>query len=755
MSIHPAAVPRTHDPSAAPKALLQLSAARGTLALELATPFTLGPLVLSRLVTSLDDLDFPVDLSGGVARFRHRRGSLQHLVVDARLAELASFLEPKARSALNSPQLKLSLLPADYGLTVGVHDETFALAFTALFAPDDDTLRFVVTDARGVGVRLPHHGVALRLARTLCGPKAERQGSIVLMDRPLTRLMREALLDAGARLPSCQGVRFEWHDTDQGLQLVASRSAGEGVPPHHVVRGVELARIARLGDDALVDGRLEDARAAYLSSLEAAPRHPALVLRIAELDNLMGNNPEAALASVVEAMPAVDGGLIAAHLLQEVGDRQAALVAARRAAEGESYSPLAARILALCAQYTDDHHEQLIALDEAIARCPSCPSVRRQRVRARLAFGHFDDATSDLSQLEASARGAPARFDVCLEAGELLMEARSHQAARMFFERALRYAPRSAQASVGLARAFLALGDAKRGLALLSRAVGLLETGDPESPALVLDLASALAEHARDLPAAIYHARSIPFGLRETVAARALEGRWRHRLDDRVGATLAYAQAREAAAQLPPDTLSDSAPWLEEAAHFELDVTGDPVAAKRHAEMALRGRPHDPALQALFRRAAAVQQQQVRADHVPVPPTPTPDEPPAAADASPRTQPPDAAPATIPPPQDDPQDDEVAREQRIDTLTDVIRANPNDQSAVRELCTLLERAGRHLDLLALVSARLEESADQDLIADLQTARRRALHALVESARAEGRPDEAEMYEMVLGELDEI
>src|SRR5262245_51838081 len=68
---------------------LRLAVARGTLGIELDAPFALGPLRVTNLAISLPGLRFPLDLSGGVARFRHRRGLLARLAVDAGTTELA------------------------------------------------------------------------------------------------------------------------------------------------------------------------------------------------------------------------------------------------------------------------------------------------------------------------------------------------------------------------------------------------------------------------------------------------------------------------------------------------------------------------------------------------------------------------------------------------------------------------------------------------------------------------------------------
>src|SRR5262245_40376149 len=63
---------------------LRLALSRGALGIELDTPFVLGPVVVSELALSLAGIRFPVDLSGGVPRFRHRRGALQRLAIRAK-----------------------------------------------------------------------------------------------------------------------------------------------------------------------------------------------------------------------------------------------------------------------------------------------------------------------------------------------------------------------------------------------------------------------------------------------------------------------------------------------------------------------------------------------------------------------------------------------------------------------------------------------------------------------------------------------
>ena len=66
------------------------------------------------------------------------------------------------------------------------------------------------------------------------------------------------------------------------------------------------------------------------------------------------------------------------------------------------------------------------------------------------------------------------------------------------------------------------------------------------------------------------------------------------------------------------------------------------------------------------------------------------------------------------------------------------------------LADALARLGRDLELFALLSARIEEGGDE-VRHELWPRRREVLARLADVARAEGRPSEAELYEMMGGE----
>src|SRR3954466_12829458 len=91
--------------------LLRLAVSRGLLGIELDAPFALGPLEVTELALSLPGVRFPVDLSGGVARFRHRRGALTRIVVEASTTDLIAWAAPRLRGILGDSTPELILAP--------------------------------------------------------------------------------------------------------------------------------------------------------------------------------------------------------------------------------------------------------------------------------------------------------------------------------------------------------------------------------------------------------------------------------------------------------------------------------------------------------------------------------------------------------------------------------------------------------------------------------------------------------------------
>src|SRR5580692_2900408 len=163
----PIAPPRP-PPAPAPPAppgdrpALRLAVSRGVLGIELDAPFALGPLRVVELALGIPGVRFPVDLSGGVPRFRHRRGALSRVAVELGAAELAAWAAPRLRGILGEATPEVMIAVAPSGLLVGLCAGEAALAFDVLVAPIDGDLRLLPERARGIGLGAPPHVLAMR-----------------------------------------------------------------------------------------------------------------------------------------------------------------------------------------------------------------------------------------------------------------------------------------------------------------------------------------------------------------------------------------------------------------------------------------------------------------------------------------------------------------------------------------------------------------------------------------------------------------
>src|SRR6185503_9080945 len=134
---------------------LRLAVTKGGLGLELEHPLPVGSLQAEQLSISLVGLSFPVDLSGGVAPFRHRRGALERLSLTARRDQVAAALAPRMRGAIGAATPTVTLAAIAGGVMIGLVDGATALACDVLWAPSEGDLRLVVSSPRSVGLGPP------------------------------------------------------------------------------------------------------------------------------------------------------------------------------------------------------------------------------------------------------------------------------------------------------------------------------------------------------------------------------------------------------------------------------------------------------------------------------------------------------------------------------------------------------------------------------------------------------------------------
>jgi tetratricopeptide (TPR) repeat protein len=729
---------------------LQLAIGREGIGLELARPAGLGCLVVTELSATLTGVRFPVDVSGGVPRFRHRRGELQQLQLELPVRSLERWAAPRLRGmvGIGTPEVWIAAAAARATVCVScvsdvpAPDGRAVVAFDLHALADGEELLLVVDRARGVGLPAPATAIAVACVEALLGEgiAAERTGALFCVRRPARQVLRALLPEAGARVPASEQVRWAALGAhDDVWVLHASRDAPGHAPDERALIARETARILKEADDALVQGRLAEARAAYVDALERAPRHPEITRRIVDIDLRAGGRAEAALAMLAEARPAsaqpeasrVENaelfGTMQGELFAEIGDVAAAVANLERAGDTEPAAWLGARAYEMAAGLASDAEDSAAWLDKALARAPRSTSARWARVARRLQLGRIEDALADVQHLEAQAKGGRTRHAVWLRAGRAWQSAGLTGRAAPLFERALRFAPEDPAALAGLGVALLGEGRVTRGVALLTRALEAAESTGEAASFIALELARAIAERLADLPTAIAQVTTIAADTREAAVARGLEGRWRARLGDLAGAVLAFARLREFAASLPlgtehPDA-SSIAELLMEAATLHQRTLGDPLAAQRHLAVALRLRPQDAGLRQAYRDvgAALLQGPRAAAEQPPVATAP------AVGTPAEATEPPRSA------------------EERVEELTHRLQANARDDGAAEELAVLLEKLERGHELVALLSARLEDATPEGR-ARLVPRARAALERLASAANTGGRPADAALFE---------
>ena len=746
---------------------LRLAIGREGIGLELARPARLGCLSVTDLSATLPGVRFPVDVSGGVPRFRHRRGELQRLEVELPARLLERWAAPRLRGLVGTrtPEVWIEVRRAAATVCVAA---TFdpeeaetprsppVLAFDVHALAEGDDLVLVVEQARGTDLPLAATALAVACVEGLLRGTAERAGASFVLRSSAAAIVRALLPEAGARVPAADAVRWTSVAAAGDTWILhAVQGAAPAASSDEALRAREIAMLLRDADDVLVRGDEAAARDLYVDALERAPRHPEIARRIVDLDARAGGRAEAALATLVEArFPGGTSGearfgTLPGELLVETGDLEAALASLERAGETERAPALAARAYEIAARAARDPEDAARWLDRALARSPRSTSARWARVTRRLELRRLEDALADVEHLEAQARGGRAKHTVWLRAGRAWHAAGLSSRAGTLFERALRFVPDEPRALAGLGVAMVGEGRAARGVAVLERALEVAAARAEATSPILLELGRALAEKLDDLPTAVSRVSAIPPDAPEAMVARGLEGRWRARLGDLAGAALSFARLRELASTLAPHTggsADDSrgravAALLREAADVERTRLHDPLAAQRHLAVALRLRPRDADLLRAYREIGAAVAGEGASESEPLESS-QPFDDAEGASATHRTVSERPLLDLSLPADGDAGDAEFAG--RIDELTRRLQGDPTDDAVADELATLLEQAGRGHELLALLSGRLEDAAPERR-AELVPRARAALERLAAEAEAAGRHDEAGLY----------
>ncbi len=598
-------MPAPKDEAARPaseKVLLRLAVSRGALGLELAEPCAFGPLRIVEFSVTFPGLRYPIDLSGGVSQFRHRRGVLERLAIELQPHTLSVWFAQRLHELIGPLERPPRVSATTERLEFGFNSASAALAFDLVWAPLEGHACFVVEQARGIGLSGPALAYVERALDSTLGHVAKREGRLIRFERGVQRLLQEWLAPEGVRLPGSDSGQFGPPNLGPENSLILSLDAA--LPPSELsraaLRAVEWARFLREPDELLARGEFEQARILYMRLLDEAPRHPEIVKLIAEIDSLSTVAPNVQLGMLRELGQDLPLLPVTAALLELASEPEAACQAYEAFARSEAFAPLAAFALLTAARSAPDVRAQQAFFDKAVARCPSLASVRWARFEARVVSGKLSAALIDAEQLEHLSQGANERSAVCLKvARDFHAAGRAEEAAR-FFERSLRYTPEDIEATSGLARALAGVGRHQQAIKLLLRATALSEKRGQPDVGACLDLALLLAEELHDLPQAISRVRQVTHESGRLPQARFLEASWRAELGDLSGASAAFHRFREAL-ELEPQPKQEVVAWLIRAATFAEQQMLDWEAAEGYWALAVRLFPHDTELGALYR----------------------------------------------------------------------------------------------------------------------------------------------------------
>ena len=752
----------TAAPKASPRVELCLLIGPKQIGLAIAKPTRVGPVSVEELEVFLPGLGFPLDVSGGVTRFRHRRGELRRVRLSLSWDELCTYAAVRLRDAIvpGTPRVRFEKAglgapdaPQSSTLVVEISEPPVApkgtsatwarapnvLAFEVTITLANDDVSIVVGEARGAGLPGPATRMAIEAMARLLGSSFRADGATFSIGKLGTSVASTIFPEAGARAPKAGALGSSGLVIDaRGMELTLREGRGF-VGDERALRACEAARLTLEADRLLLAGDLEGARVAAIDALGRAPRHPEIARRLVELDVLVDGRAEAANAILRDAehTVALRLGDLPTTLLERTGDRTGALARAVRDADREPCATLRATLRARAASLSEDPFGALRELDEAATDAPAYPFVHWASLIRALEATRFEDAAAQAGFLEALVPTLGEKCRILVAIGQAYV-AHGHRAhAHAPFERALRYIPDDPDGLAGLGEALVGAGKAVRGAAILARAAMLSKTTDTHAAA-TLALARALEAPIGDLPAAAARAREIPTGHAKSPFARLLEGRVRARSGDHEGALLAFARLRE-----EPLTI-DHVPLLVEAATLEKNVLADTAAAIRSIRRALQLSPVDPSLFAFERSLRDLPKGNDR-DVLAGPDVPLEIGESFAID----TQTSFAAPASQTFSHETKvweEDDESTLDARVERLTEMLRGDPTRDEVVDELVELLTRLGRGLELLALLSARLEDAPPERR--DALVVHQRAVLARLEvDARAAGRNEEASLFAM--------
>jgi len=517
-------------------------------------PLTVAPgLVISDFALQIPDVSFPFNLTGGAFRYQRKTllFGLLELVVDAEL--LIRRVAEVSAQVSELEELKLHFRPGYLeGQARLRQPERTPLTFKVAFDGDGDKLAVYLYDVRLYGFSsLPAPRVAVLLSQVIAElellPGVELRGATGFSSRLLPQLCQWAAVSRGFRVPLLDQARLSAAEvSSQGLRL---RFSAGGVPPptafdEELLLTLEGARAFAEAEALVAQGKLVEAREAYLRHGDATEAHPFAAERLlsllvadpqahemaldvaASLLKRRDRSPAALWGEAVvrerrgEGARAAERYLALCALSRKASEETAAFFAAEAAARaGRDRAPqMAVKALHELLGLRPDHLPSLKSLarasDLARDRAGAIRAYRRIAAlarepteaaeahvhMARLSAETEDDVAGARLHCEAALRLAPDHPDALYLLGELCYRSGEHLRAIRALDRLREVAmarhelPRVGQASLLAGKVWEGGLEQPENALLRYREAASLLASEPEPHYLVARVAEALGK---------------------------------------------------------------------------------------------------------------------------------------------------------------------------------------------------------------------------------------------------------------------
>jgi|GEM_PF-456460 len=242
----------------------------------------------------IPDVTFPMNLSGGASKYQKKKLDFGFLELNLDAEVIHRHVASLAGKLGELDDLKLHFRPGYLEVQARLRSaERSALTFKAAFDGDGDKLAVYFYDVRFYAwasvpaARIPALVTqGLKDSASAVLPDLERRGANGFTTRVLPVLVELAAVARGFKMPSLDQARLaEASISGKGLRL---RFSSGGLPPpsppdEELLLTLEGARAFADAEELLAEGRLSEARDAYLKLGDATEAHPFAVERLLTL----------------------------------------------------------------------------------------------------------------------------------------------------------------------------------------------------------------------------------------------------------------------------------------------------------------------------------------------------------------------------------------------------------------------------------------------------------------------------------------